>query len=214
MSQELEDEKTSINSIYGEHTLVQITAEPSVYGLIFPCQPAVSLRVEFPLAYPDVPPSILGTQSVGIDVAKGEGALFLELVRNVLSEVYTPGTPCIFDLLEEVDSRSQQLDVGQNTKNEDQQVAEADGQRQTFDVDDQFPSNSGQQVDTSGEQPPWSLSEIITEKKSVFVARSAPVISVEQAKQYLAHLLASDKKVAKATHSKLTQARRSTKVTR
>lgn len=56
-------------------------------------------------------------------------------------------------------------------------------------------------MDDLGDNPPWSLSEVISEKKSVFIARAAPVTSVEQAKQYLAHLLATDKKVAKATHN-------------
>jgi len=54
---------------------------------------------------------------------------------------------------------------------------------------------------TEGDEPPWSLSTPLTEKKSVFIARCAPVSSPAQAKSYLTHLLASDKKVAKATHN-------------
>jgi putative IMPACT (imprinted ancient) family translation regulator len=41
----------------------------------------------------------------------------------------------------------------------------------------------------------------ITEKKSVFLARVAPVSSPAQAKQYVAHLLATDKKASRATHN-------------
>ena len=49
--------------------------------------------------------------------------------------------------------------------------------------------------------PPWVLSETLTEKKSVFVARAAPVTSVGQARAFLNHLLSTEKKVARATHN-------------
>jgi hypothetical protein len=52
-----------------------------------------------------------------------------------------------------------------------------------------------------GPEPPWIVGEPISEKKSVFLARVAPVSSPAQAKQYVAHLLATDKKAAKATHN-------------
>jgi putative IMPACT (imprinted ancient) family translation regulator len=51
------------------------------------------------------------------------------------------------------------------------------------------------------EPPTWVMSEVITEKKSVFVGRAAHVTSLDQAKAYLDYLLASDKKVASATHN-------------
>jgi hypothetical protein len=49
--------------------------------------------------------------------------------------------------------------------------------------------------------PLWTISDVVIELKSVFIARSAPVSSPEQAKQYLHHLLDSDKKVRSATHN-------------
>jgi putative IMPACT (imprinted ancient) family translation regulator len=42
---------------------------------------------------------------------------------------------------------------------------------------------------------------VVIELKSVFVARSAPVSTPDQAKQYLLHLLDSDKKIRSATHN-------------
>jgi hypothetical protein len=50
-------------------------------------------------------------------------------------------------------------------------------------------------------QPPWTISDVVIELKSVFVARSAPVSTPDQAKQYLQHLLDSDKKIRSATHN-------------
>jgi hypothetical protein len=49
--------------------------------------------------------------------------------------------------------------------------------------------------------PEWFVSAPATEKKSVFVGRVARVASKAQAAVYIAHLLATDKKAAKATHN-------------
>lgn len=200
MSQELLDEVTSINSIYGDNTLASITPESALYALSLPTQAAISLRVEFPANYPDAPPSILGTQSIGDNVAKGDGTYLVELLREVLAEVYTPGAPCIFDLIEEADQRLQQLGLDASSKDEEQQAAQANGQ--ATDSHPQHSNSDGSQpMEELGDPPPWTLSEVITEKKSVFIARSAPVTSIGQARQSLAHMLATDKKVAKATHN-------------
>ncbi|KAK5120870.1 hypothetical protein LTR85_005937 [Meristemomyces frigidus] len=200
MAEELNDEITSINSIYGEQTLSRLWHDSLLYALALPAQPSISIRLEFPANYPDAPPSVLGTQSVGDNVAKGDGAYLVELVREVLAEVYTPGAPCIFDLIEETDERLKGLGLDQSSKNEEQQATEADGQPATT-TDHQSSSDGLQPLEELGDPPPWTLSDVITEKKSVFVARAAPVTSIDQAKQYLSHLVATDKKVAKATHN-------------
>ena len=129
MSEELDDEVTSINSIYGEATLKKSSDEFNTYALAFPSQPGISVRIEFPEDYPDAPPSILGPQSTGENIAKGEGNYFVELVRDVFAEIYMPGAPCIFDLIEEVDARIQQLGTTQSPGSTRQQIAEEDGQQ-------------------------------------------------------------------------------------
>ncbi|PBP21244.1 UPF0029-domain-containing protein [Diplocarpon rosae] len=48
---------------------------------------------------------------------------------------------------------------------------------------------------------PWAQSDVVVEMKSVFVARSAPVSSPDEARSYLQRLLESDKKVRSATHN-------------
>ncbi|KAI7238826.1 UPF0029-domain-containing protein [Hortaea werneckii] len=205
MSEELQDEVTSITSIYGEEALSRISQDPAVYSLVIPAQPSISIRIEFPTQYPDVPPSILGTQHIGDNVAKGDGAFLVDLLREITAEVYTPGAPCLFDLIEESNAKLHALGRDQSTaKDEEPQAAQADGQlSQPVQSSDQPINSDGnlQAPDELGEEPPWILSDVISEKKSVFIARAAPVKSVETAKQYLAHLLATDKKVAKATHN-------------
>lgn len=203
MSEDLLDEVTSINSIYGEDTLTKLSDNSGIYSLTLPAQVSISLRLDFPPDYPNGPPSVLGTQSVGDKVAKGAGSQVVDVVRNVLAEVYSPGVPCIFDLIEESGQRLQQLGLaGGDTADEDPQDTQADGElKSADDIAYTCPDNLNQAIDDLGDPPPWILSDVVTEKKSIFVARAAHVTSPDQAKTYLAHLLATDKKVAKATHN-------------
>ncbi|KXL49527.1 hypothetical protein M433DRAFT_75141 [Acidomyces richmondensis BFW] len=205
MSQELLDEITSINAIYSPSTLLSLP-EDLIYSLTLPSLPSISFRLSFPPDYPDAPPSILGTQTVGNYVAKGEGAVLVDLIRGVLSDVYTPGAPCIFDLIQESGERLHKhgMDQSHAAVGEKPQAPEANGATSCSSsiLPDQSVSDDTQQrLEDAGDTPPWTLSDVITEKKSVFVARAAPVSSINQAKQFLAHLLATEKKVAKATHN-------------
>ncbi|KAF2769800.1 UPF0029-domain-containing protein [Teratosphaeria nubilosa] len=203
MSEELQDEVTSINSIYTSTTLSKLPTSQLIYALTLPSQPSISVRIEFPPTYPDAPPSILGTQHVGDEVAKGSGTYLVELLRDVLSDIYIPGAPCIFDLIEEADQRLKNLGLdAREPAVQEQQAVEANGAPA---VNVSGKQNSDEPMPQSLEDldapPPWVLSDVITEKKSVFVARAAAVTSIDQAKQNLAHLLSTDKKVAKATHN-------------
>ncbi|KAK4895766.1 hypothetical protein LTR27_006248 [Elasticomyces elasticus] len=204
MSEELNDEVTSINAIYGDNTISELSEERT-YALTLPNRPDIALRIEFPIDYPDAPPSILGTQHTGAASAKGDGAFLVDLIRDVLAEVYVPGAPCVFDLIETADQRLESLrQAGDATAEHEPQNAQGDGQHlhDTSESLDRSPDTSAQaSADSLGEVPPWALSDVISEKKSIFVARSAAVSSVSQAKQYLSHLLSTDKKVAKATHN-------------
>ena len=202
MSEELLDEITSINSIYGDDTLTATAEDSRIYALTLPIRSNISLRTEFPADYPDAPPSIIGTQHIGDNVAKGEGQQIVDCIRAVLAEIYIPGSPCIFDLIEEGGQKLQQLglDVG-GAREEEQQASQANGQDHDQYGGQESYSDEHQSLDDLGDAPPWVLSDVVTEKKSVFLARAAEVHSVDEAKSYLAHLLATDKKAAKATHN-------------
>jgi hypothetical protein len=180
MEDALDDEITSINSIYGDETLVLISRAPTICTLRLPSNRSVVLRLEYPPSYPDgdAPPSIIGTETVG-DNARA-GRRIVDTSREALAMVYRPGEACIYDLIEEVEQAIQQ--------------------EPTSDVEDSPPDTKPVQDDL-GPEPPWAFSATITEKKSVFVARAAHVESVAQAKQYLHYLLSTDKKVAKASHN-------------
>ena len=189
----IQDELTSINSIFDEGTLSPIDEIARIFSLRLPSFPSIILRIEFPTDYPDAPPSVLGTQSVGQDVPKGMGMRAVDVVRDVLAEVYRPGEACIYDLLEEVREA-----LGKAEEHGDLQLHDqADDQH----AEEEVPHASSSSVVDLGPEPPWIISPALTEKKSIFLARVASVSSPAQARQYVAHLLATDKKAARATHN-------------
>ncbi|KAH6666831.1 ribosomal protein S5 domain 2-type protein [Halenospora varia] len=190
MDEELRNEVEAINSIYGDNSLVA-GDEEGIYVLTLP-QQAVSLRLRFPSDYPAAPPSILGTQSSGEHSRKGEAAHVVDVVRDILGKTFQPGEVCLFDVIEEVNNifPSSFEDSEEPTSEASISVEKKEETIQRREADDKFE-----------EPPPWTLSEVVIELKSVFVARSAPVSSPDEAKLFLQHLLDSDKKVRSATHN-------------
>ncbi|KAI9822672.1 MAG: eIF2 kinase Gcn2p negative regulator [Pycnora praestabilis] len=202
MSEDLQNEVEAINSIYGSSTIAH--SSENTYILSLP-QQSTSLRLQFPINYPQAPLSVLGTQKSGNSTRKGDASHLLDIVRDVLAKVFRPGEVCLFDLLEEVgalvgeeDEQEQEPDSAANGGHEDI----TDG-KDTLAEHKFFPEQNdrGLGILLSGEQPSWTLSEVISEKKSVFIARCANVTSLNQARSFLTHLLTTDKKVAKATHN-------------
>ncbi|OJD33506.1 impact family protein [Diplodia corticola] len=233
-NQDLEDEITSINSIYDETTLTAIANNDndnnkadhpsSIHcALRLPSLPSITLRLAFPADYPAAPPAVLGTQSVGDDAPKGFGTRVVDAVRDVLARVYRPGEPCVFDVLDEVDQALQaagagallERDAGAGSQQEEDvdddglttaTTTHHDGKKAE---DDSSSMTTTAQMATSNEPhddndpppPSWTLSAPLSEKKSVFLGRAAPCASVADAKRAIAHLLATDKKAARATHN-------------
>lgn len=192
MNEELEDEVEAINSIYGDNSLVYGDGD-GIYVLSLPGH-ATTLRLQFPPDYPSVPPSVLGTQTSGDHAKKGEGARVLEQFRATLGRLFNPGEVCLFDVIEEVTSQlgaSPALDV------ESPDEGEYKRQQHKDDPPEHVPSVSLEGIP----EPPWVLSDVAIENKSVFVARCCPVTSPDEAKLFLHHLLQTDKKAAKATHN-------------
>ena len=192
MSEDLRNEIEAINSIYGDESLV-LTANDHVYILHLP-QQSISLRIQFPGSYPAVPPAVLGIESSGEHTRKGEAARIVDVFREVLGNLYRPGEVCLFDVIEEVKSRFGAEDE-ETLEDRPQDDFSLGTSVETADVVEKLHSIT---VET---EPPWTLSDVIVEMKSVFVARSAPVSSPDQASKYLHHLLDSDKKVRSATHN-------------
>ncbi|KAI1429561.1 RWD repeat domain-containing protein [Xylaria sp. FL1777] len=194
MSDELQDEIEAINSIYGEGCLVP-SNDAATYILTPPGESS-SIRVEFPLDYPAVPPAVIGTNSTGQGGKKGDAARELALFCEALANVYEPGSVCLFDAIEEL---TRLLEEQVTEKVTEQESPDSDPSEH---VDSKtFTGNSHTEDFNLAREPPWILSDPVVELKSTFVARCAAVSSTTEAEAFLQHLLASDKKVRAATHN-------------
>ena len=189
MSEELENEIEAINSIYGADTLIQ-SDEPDVYILSI-SQHETSLRISFPRDYPGSIPHVLGTESTGESTRKGYGKHICDNARDTVQRIFHPGSVCLFDLLQELDTS---LIEGSS----DQLPASPSDQEQ----EENNVLNTGPPLLPDLEEPPqWSLSAPITEKKSTFLARACTITSPAHARACISHLHATDKRVSKATHN-------------
>ena len=189
MSEELENETEAINSIYGADLLIQ-SDEPGVYILSI-SQHEISLRISFPQDYPASIPHVLGTESTGESTRKGYGNHICDNARDILQRVFNPGSVCLFDLLQELDTSLIEV------SNDQLSASPSDQEQQANNV-----LNTGSPLPPKLEEPPqWTLSAPITEKKSTFLARACTVTSPAHARACISHLLATDKRASKATHN-------------
>ena len=187
MSEDLANEIEAIRSIYGDDVLREADGSFN-YILSIPHREA-SLRLSFPPDYPDSIPQLLGTERTGTQARKGYGSHVLDLARATLLSTFIPGSVCLFDLLQELDTA-----LGQESN--DQQSSPPDREN-----DANLVLNAGPSVSDLYGEPRWTFSSVITEKKSTFVARACSVTSLAQAQACVAHLLDTDKRVAKASHN-------------
>lgn len=225
---ELAEEIEAINAIY-EPTTVTVTstnttadnAAPSnstldlgsagpstsvaaTVTLQIPNHPHLSFVIGFDATYPETPPRVIGTASTS---ARGEGKIAVDVLEDIVRRTHQPGLVCLFDLINEAVEAFEELNIG-GAKAQDAEAAAATNEA-VADADSAHPAAVAQDLETLtlkeafglDEPPDWILSDVVTEKKSVFLGRAAHVSSLEQAQAFLDHLLATEKKVAASTHN-------------
>lgn len=228
---ELAEEIEAINAIYDDNTVEvntlnqkttddgprtldlgtanQInTDEPTTttIRLQIPDHPHLSFVVGFDDRYPETPPKVIGTASTS---SRGEGSLAVDVLRDIISHAHQPGLVCLFEVLSEASEKFSELNIGGTTTEDNTNSPKGteyrEGDKNTddklYEIADGIATLSLRDAFGIDNPPEWILSDIVTEKKSVFVGRAVPVSSREQAKAYLDYLLATDKKVATATHN-------------
>lgn len=207
----LADEVEALNSIYEPGTLVvQSSATGETTASLRLPDSTISFLIAFSAQYPDVPPQILGTQSTGESARKGEGEAAVSILRDVLGRVYTEGSACLFDLVEEAAPLLSQHHEGDNDlvgAFEDEEHAKdrsASPLHLPHKALEPSQSSDGTSRAAAGADlptPRWTLSEPLTANKSTFIACACPVKSLDETHSAIAHLLATNKKVASATHN-------------
>ena len=186
MSRDLKDEFEAINSIYGSKTL-QKDVQEHVYILAIPHH-EVSLRLSLPNSYPQEPPRMSGIEWTGPQTRKGYGSHVHDAAEQILKETFTPGSVCLFDLI-------QDLDICLRVEINKEPEKESPSQKARMEA-----------LDTRPEPPyfappRWSASSVVTEKKSSFLAHATSVQTPAAVRHAMARLLSTDRKVAKATHN-------------
>ena len=184
ISTDLSDEISAIRAIYTPTTvsitssLTSSTTEGHNLTLILPSH-TLTISISIPFNYPASPPIILGCTS---DVmTRGELAMVVCKVREVLESVWREGDVVLFDLIEKLSGELEEM-------------AGSDGSTRAV--------GAREEEEVGGEKwiPQWNITPSISEKKSVFQARACKVSSISEITSIL-NLLQEDKKLAKATHN-------------
>ncbi|KAJ5620795.1 hypothetical protein N7510_004779 [Penicillium lagena] len=184
-------------------------AYTATVALQIPNQPHLSFLLGFLASYPETRPVVLGTASTA---ARGEGKIAVDVLQDIVQRTWQSGAVCLFDVISEAVETFPELKIG---------GSKDDGLGDTTPAADeaasaQIPSTSESAATIPAEEfaalslrdtfgldhpPAWILSDVVTEKKSVFLGRAARVESLEHAQAFLDHLTATDRKVAAATHN-------------
>ena len=195
------DELEALNSIYGPGTLsLQTDSAAEARAVLRPPELPFSFLISFPSAYPDVPPAIVGTQSTGSG-GRGEGEAAVNILRDVLGRIYTPGQVCLFDLIEEASPILQEHHSEHHHGASQDHIQDATNRSAASTEQSWHESDPNLEVASSIPAPPWTLSEPLTVNKSTFIARACRVSSLDEAQDSISHLLSTNKKVASATHN-------------
>lgn len=202
----LNEEIEAVNAIYGTEVLAPVTDSNSKVDLtdqivLRPPGDSTSFLLSFQHDYPQSRPQVDGSHSTGT-LGKGEGHHAVQLIKHTLSKVWTPGSVCLFDLVEEIApvlhngtiESSNQAPTHKSTVVYPP-VAEAEAELTSRDAEPIHHAHSGHSI------PQWIISDPATEKKSVFIARCASVTDKDEATSFVVHLLSTNKKVAAATHN-------------
>ncbi|CAG8046132.1 hypothetical protein PENNAL_c0037G02516 [Penicillium nalgiovense] len=216
-NQDLAEEIEAVNAIYdpGTVTVTRTTAnattnntldlgcsahsnnniDTTVVTLQIPEQQHLSFILGFEASYPDSRPAVLGTASTA---ARGEGKIAIDVLEDIIQRTWQAGAVCLFDVISEAVDVFPELSIGQDD------VGDSSTQTPTVDssiTTEAFEALSLRDAFGIDAPPEWILSDVVSEKKSVFVGRVARVTCLAQAQSFLDHLTATDRKVAAATHN-------------
>ncbi|KAJ5495314.1 Protein IMPACT [Penicillium diatomitis] len=192
--------------------------------LHIPGQANLSFRLGLASTYPETRPEVLGTASTA---ARGEGKVAVDVLEDIIQRTWQPGAVCLFDVISEAVEVFPELNIGGAQETPAAAAAAAAAAATEDDAEPNETQSSHLAAAGSSEPgnantkapvdcltsfslrdaygldhpPDWTISDVLTEKKSVFVARAIRVKSLAQAQAFLDHLLSTDDKVAAATHN-------------
>jgi len=169
--------------------------------LQIPNHPCLSFIIGFDARYPETPPRVISTASTG---SRGEGKKVVATLEDIVQRTHSPGQVCLFDVINEAIGKFEELKFDGDKEGQREKADENLGENSTtggpvygqptvaLSLQDAFGMDS---------PPTWILSDVVTEKKSVFIGRAAQVSNRNQAEALIEHLISTDKRAAAATHN-------------
>ncbi|KAJ5108592.1 hypothetical protein N7456_005267 [Penicillium angulare] len=219
-NRDLAEEIEAINAIYEPDTITldgsSATSSSSdnaqtTITLQLPGQPHLSFIILFDAKYPETRPNILGTASTA---ARGEGKIAVDVLEDIVQRTWQSGAVCLFDVISEAVEVFPELNIGgvkdagagestsaQNGQSANRTVTPDESTSATSHAAESFAALSIKDAFGLDAPPDWILSDVVTEKKSVFLARAVQVSDLTEAQSYLDYLTATDKKAVVATHN-------------
>lgn len=171
MSEELVEEVDSINAIYEDST---VKVGSNIYEITIP-DTSYKMRLSFSSKYPEVPPELL---SISGPNSSHDDSRVLKQLKDGIFQVFSPGTVCIFELLE----------LARDIVNREEEPVGA------------VEAKNKQNIEEINPFLGWHSSEPTVEKKSVFIGHSAAVRSKEEAVEMI-NRLKHDKRISRAAHN-------------
>jgi uncharacterized protein UPF0029/RWD domain-containing protein len=163
--------------------------------LQIPNHPYLSFIIGFDARYPETPPRVISTASTG---SRGEGKKVVATLEDIVQRTHSPGQVCLFDVINEAIGKFEELKFDGDKEGQKEKADETTGgpvygqPTVALSLQDAFGMDS---------PPTWILSDVVTEKKSVFIGRAAQVSNRNQAEALIEHLISTDKRAAAATHN-------------
>lgn len=190
------DEVRAICFIYNS-SIVTLEPDGSTLLLKVPNDGTV-LSLRFPVNYPVEGPSIYRIYSTPDGSSKGHGIAVLALATKALAELASAGQEVMYELIVRLEELLLGRDLAGNTNISSQHDApDKSDTTGSKEIQSQEQACSG----TLYAIPTWIFSQPAMEKKSQFIARVCRVDSKEQAIGILSGLVASDKRLTKASHN-------------
>lgn len=192
-TQELQDELEAIRAIYPD-TISEVV--PQVFNLKIPNHEYLTIQMSFPDIYPEQRPSLV---QIFADDNRFFDIGYLERnFQELLLNTFHVGEVVIFELFANLEEflevyekdhqNTQEQAATQKLVSLDESVINSLAAEELMPVVDLDPFKG------------WIQSDTITDRGSTFIGFSREVHSVEEAVRYI-ELLATDKKIARATHN-------------
>lgn len=190
--EELIDEVSAIEAIYPDSVHNEA---PQIYTFAIPNHKLIKIQVNFPITYPDQSPELL--LLVNEEKLRYTDTTYLEkVVKSVMVKTFVSGQVLMYELLSQLQEFLDEY-LKERATEAIEPLTHEELAKQPLCHETPVANKLG---DVSDHTLDWTKSDVITDRRSTFVAYAKAVENLEEATLYLENLLL-DKRVSKAAHN-------------